>query len=51
MITHHKVDGYENFLKLLGIIDCKGTVILYFCGSPNPVGLSWNPKCNRSWFF
>ncbi|KAK6638304.1 hypothetical protein RUM44_008733 [Polyplax serrata] len=40
MITHHKVDGYDNFIKLMSILDCKGVVILYFCGSPNPLGQS-----------
>lgn len=46
MITHHKVDGYENYQKLMQVLDGKGKVVLYLVGSPNPSGSSWCPDCN-----
>lgn len=50
MITHHKIDGYENFQKILEILDGKGKVLFYFMGTLNPEGKNWCPDCNASEF-
>lgn len=46
MVIKHKVEGYEEYLKLINELE-KKNVPLYvlFTGSPNEEGVSWCPDC------
>ena len=45
MVTQHKVEGYEEFSKLLESLKGKQPILIYFAGSKNEDGISWCPDC------
>lgn len=46
MITHHKVEGYEECSKLISNLKDSGNpIVIYFSGSENEDGVSWCPDC------
>lgn len=45
MVVHHRVEGYENFLKFVEDLKLDGPVFILYSGTKLPNGQSWCPDC------